>query len=150
MLYGSVLVLVMLPAWRISFWDIVRRTLPSKKLLFVGSRSPSIRRVVASLAAKPDIGLVAIGYLDQESNVAELPYLGTLGDLESVVRQYKPDRVVVDDVEHAQPITVEQLLMLRKARIDVLSLRDVYEMVLGRVAIHDLKASHSIAATLGP
>jgi exopolysaccharide biosynthesis polyprenyl glycosylphosphotransferase len=63
MVDGSALVLVALPAWRVLFVDVVSRGLGAQRLLFLGS-SQAVREIIAQLAARPDLGLNAIGYLD--------------------------------------------------------------------------------------
>jgi lipopolysaccharide/colanic/teichoic acid biosynthesis glycosyltransferase len=87
MVYGSALVLVMLPAWRIFFVRVVSRVLGSQGLLFLGS-SQAVREIIAQLAERPDLGLRAIGYLETTDHKAEKrslragagdPLIGTYG-----------------------------------------------------------------------
>ena len=137
MLYGSGLVLVLLPTWRVSFWEIVRRTLPSKGLLFLGV-SPSVQEMIENVGSKPDIGLKVIGYLDQDNTLGDIPYLGGPDDLEAVALRYKVHHLVVDDCRYE--LSLEQLSLLKRAHIKVVNSRDMYEVVFGRVSIRDLRS----------
>ena len=63
MVYGSSLVLVVLPVWRMFFASFVSKALGSERLLFLGC-SQAVREIIAQVAERPDLGLSAIGYLD--------------------------------------------------------------------------------------
>ncbi len=148
MLYGSAMVLVLLPAWRISFWEIVRRTLPSKGLLFLGM-SPSIQEVIATIVAKPDIGLKAIGYLDTVGTVTEVPCLGTPDELETAAQKHHVNQIIVDDSRY--DLSLDQRRRLKASRTQVLSARDMYEVVFGRVSIRDMRSLRDLQLPgLGP
>ena len=73
MVYGSSLVLVALPAWRIFFTSFVSKALGSERLLFLGS-SQAVREIIAQVSERPDLGLSAIGYIETpEGDADDLP-----------------------------------------------------------------------------
>src|SRR5271155_191604 len=65
MVYGSMGVLVLLPGWRILFAEVVSKALGAQRVLFLGS-SQAVREIIGHIAERPDLGLAALGYLDQE------------------------------------------------------------------------------------
>ncbi len=85
MLYGSLLVLIVLPLWRIFFTILTAEIGRAKSTL---SRIvAAVREMVTLLAHRPEVGLTPIGYLGVESLV-ELPgtpHLGSFDDLDQVI-----------------------------------------------------------------
>src|SRR6185312_11315138 len=65
MVYGSGLVLLVLPPWRIFFASLLAKAMGSQRLLFLGS-SPAVEQVIARIATRPELGLTPIGFLDSD------------------------------------------------------------------------------------
>ena len=86
MVYGSLLVLIVLPIWRIFFSTLLWKSLGGQKLLFLGS-SPAMREIVSYISDRPELGLASIGYLDDGAGVsadASAIRLGSVADLDGV------------------------------------------------------------------
>src|SRR6266446_1568187 len=156
MVYGSVLVLVMLPAWRIMFASLVWKALGAQRVLFLGASS-AVREMIGRLGSRPELGLAPIGYLesDGESGVpAELsgtPRLGCIADLDRVIASQHPDRIVVGMTERRGRLPVQHLLELRFSGIHIEEAALAYETLFGRVSTRDLRPSQLIFSTeLGP
>src|SRR5271165_2593629 len=99
MVYGSLLALVVLPLWRMFFTALASSSLGAQKLLFLGS-SPAVREIAAYLNEHPEFGLAPIGYLDDgredSSNQApSMTKLGSIAQLDEVLAEHHPSRVVV-------------------------------------------------------
>jgi len=144
MVYGSLMVLVVLPLWRIFFATLVWRSLGGQKLLFLGS-SPAVREIVALLAERPELGLISIGYLDdgEPSTVPATPRLGSIADLDAVIAEWHPSRVIVG-IERPHNLLVEHLLGLRLTGLQIEEAAATYEMVFRRVPARDLPPSQLI------
>src|SRR6202167_3269892 len=70
MVYGSVGVLLLLPGWRILFAEVVSKALGAQRVLFLGS-SQAVREIISQIAERPDLGMAARGYLDQDETAPE-------------------------------------------------------------------------------
>ena len=142
MVYGSVGVLVTVPAWRILFADAMARSVGAQRALFLGE-SETARELIASFAEKPELGLLAIGYLsetDTDKDTFEgAPHLGTFQDLLQRVQELHPDRVVVS--RRYETIPINQLLELNFKGIQVETASALYEAVFLRVSTRDLDAA---------
>ena len=154
MVYGSLLALVVLPAWRMLFVSLVWKALGGQRLLFLGS-SFAACQIVRRLLERPELGLTPIGYLESDGeDRAELPpelRLGRIEDLEQVVAAHDPQRIVVGMTERRQRLPVGRLLDLRYSGILIEEAATTYEAIFGRVSTRDLRPSQLIfSAELGP
>ncbi len=152
MVCGSVLVLIVAPIWRTLFISLASKTLPARKLLFLGL-SPTAREIVDYLSDRTDCGFAVIGYLESEALSEKPPAverLGSIEDLRSVVKTHNPDCVVVG-MPYGFKLPVEQLLELRFSGIRVEDTATTYETVFSRISLRDLRAEQVIlSAVLGP
>ena len=141
MVYGSVGVLVTVPAWRIFFADAMSRALGAQRVLFLGA-SPTAVEIVQCLEDRPELGLVAIGYLAEPdpggAGLNGVARLGTYSDLLKTVEELHPDRVVVAVRERREKLPINQLLELNFKGIQVEDAASLYEVVFGRVSSRDL------------
>ena len=72
MIFGSLLTLVLLPAWRLFYSTVVSKALGSQRVLFLGS-SPIVREIAAHIHDHPELGLAPIGYVDDLEPGTDLP-----------------------------------------------------------------------------
>ena len=153
MVYGSLMVLVFVPAWRILFTSAISKALGAQRLLFLGS-SPVVREIITKLAERPELGLAPIGYMDEPDAAGPLggvPRLGTIAELESVAARQHPDRIVVGMIERRGSLPVQELLDLRFSGVHIEDAANTYEAVFGRVSTRELRPSQLIfSAELGP
>lgn len=155
MFYGSAFVLVIIPLWRHLYYRLIRNSVAAQKLLFLGMSSV-VREIVARLADRPELGFVAMGYLESGAapgadEVGGLPLLGQPEEVESIVRTRKPDRVVVGMSQRREKLPVFQLLNLRFDGIAIEDAATTYENVFSRVSTRDLRPSQLIfQAGFGP
>src|SRR4051812_26510995 len=98
MIWGCGLVLLLLPIWRVLYSGVVLRALGAQRLLFLGTSSVALE-IAERLAERPELGLVSVGFVDNDRDRGEeLPggkILGTIPDLRDIVSECKPDRIVV-------------------------------------------------------
>ncbi len=154
MLYGSMLALIFGPLWRIAFSSVVRRTMGSRKLLFLGC-SPIVGEIIWRLFERPELGLSPIGYLDNDPasppKLSGSPKLGAIADLASVVGAQLPDTIIIGMNERRRNLPVEELLNLRLSGIHVEEATSTYQAIFHRVSTRDLRPSELIfSAELGP
>lgn len=156
MMLGSSLVLVLLPAWRIIYASVIMKALGAERLLFLGT-SPIVQEISEYVMDHPEMGLSAIGYLDDCQNNSEpaplgsMPRMGCITDLEEAVKQTLPDRIVVGMAERRGRLPVNELLDMRFSGIRIEEAQTTYELTFGRVSVRELRPSQLIfSAELGP
>jgi sugar transferase (PEP-CTERM system associated) len=154
MIWGSVLTLIFLPTWRVIYSSFVMKAFGSERVLFLGT-SESVREIAAHIAEHPENGLGSIGYVDDvcdcEANLPGGKLIGRMADLDRVVNETRPDRIVVGMSERRQRLPVQELLALRFSGIHIEEAQSAYEATFGRVCLRDIRPSQLIfTAELGP
>jgi sugar transferase (PEP-CTERM system associated) len=153
MIYGALLMLVLLPAWRLAFLRLALSALGQVKILFVGGSSVLVE-ISERIANRPELGLQVIGYLEDSDGDpfgGAVPKLGGVDDLRRVAGELKPDRIVVGMSERRARMPVYELLDLRLSGILVVEGSVLYESTFGRVSTRDLRPSQLIfSSELGP
>jgi sugar transferase (PEP-CTERM system associated) len=153
MIFGSILTLVFVPAWRLFYSNVVIKALATQRVLFVGT-SPVIREIATHLAQHPELGMVNIGYIDNHVEDASLPggpLLGSTSELTSIANRLHPDLVVVGSMERRQELPVEEMLELRFSGIHFEEAQDTFEVAFGRIPTRQLRPSRLIFSSgLGP
>jgi sugar transferase (PEP-CTERM system associated) len=164
---GGALVLIVGPSWRILYEQVLLRTVASEKVLILGT-SPLARAVATRLAEDPHLGMTVAGYVDtppeesadilfteraylrggsqaagavQEMAPVALPggrLLGPIASLQEIVRQVRPDRIVVGMTERRGRIPMDELLDLRFSGVRIEDVTNTYETVFGRVSVREL------------
>jgi lipopolysaccharide/colanic/teichoic acid biosynthesis glycosyltransferase len=146
MVYGSVLALILLPLWRMFFTALASSSLGARKLLFLGV-SPAVREIASYLKEHPEFGLTSIGYLDSAGEIPGMTRLGSIAQLDEVLAELHPSRVVVGlDPLAPASLPVERLLELRLGGLEIEEAAATYEMVFRRVSTRDMPPSHLIFA----
>ncbi len=153
MIIGSSITLVFLPLWRIFFSSVVMKAMGSERVLFLGTSSIS-QEIVEYVSEHPETGLTAVGYLDNVDNGAKIAgakLLGRIADLQNIVEQIRPDRIVVGMSERRDRLPVNQLLDLRLSGIHIEDALTTYETTFGRISTRELRPSQLVFSTeLGP
>lgn len=139
MVYGSVGVLVTVPAWRIFFAEAMSRSIGAQRVLFLGGSETSAE-IVQCLMDRPELGLAPIGLLAQGegADLPGIPRLGRIEDLAATVASLHPDRIVVAVRGQRETLPINQLLELNFQGIQVEDAGALYETVFGRVSTRDL------------
>ncbi len=153
MIFGSFLVLVVIPAERLFFSRVLLKYIGFQRILFLGSSAIS-REIAAHLHACPEIGMTVLGYLDDCDTCEDLPggnILGRIKDLTSVAETLKPDRVVVGMTERRRELPMSEMLRLRFSGIHFEEAATTFEAAFGRVATREMRPSRLVfSAELGP
>jgi sugar transferase (PEP-CTERM system associated) len=151
MVIGSVLVVVILPVYRIFFWRYIIGTLRSERVLLLGNSS-ILGEVIDCLHSKPEFGYSIVGYLcEGEPSDFPIPCLGQMSDIREVCAKYKPTRIVVGMAERRNRLPVHDLLEIRFSGIMIEDAADTYEIAMRRVCSRKIQPSQLIfSALLGP
>ncbi|MGA8027779.1 MAG: sugar transferase [Bryobacteraceae bacterium] len=151
MVGGSFGVIVLLPAWRIFYWNYIVVALRSERVLLLGNSS-ILGEVISRLVEKPEFGYSILGYLrEDESAGFAVPCLGTLADVRKVCEEYKPTRIIVGMAERRNRLPVQDLLEIRFGGVVIEDAADTYEMAMRRVCSRKIQPSQLIfSSMLGP
>jgi len=155
MLYGSGMALVIMPAWRMLYANVVMRGVGQRSMLFLGC-GELVRLIAGRIAEEPKYGYMSLGFLADDAEKQGLPValgerLGSLGDVTSVTTARKPALVVAGLEERRGRLPVNELLDLRMSGVTVEEAANVYETLFGRISVLSLRPSQLIfSSSLGP
>ena len=153
MIYAAVLMMFLLPVWRLIFLRLALSALGQVKLLLVGTSSVLVE-IAERIATRPELGLQVVGYLDDGAGQTfgdTVNNLGPVSSLRQVVAAVKPDEIVIGMSERRARMPVYELLDLRLSGISVVEASTLYESTFGRVSTRDLRPSQLIySSELGP
>lgn len=101
--------------------------------------------VVDAIQKRPALGLKLVGYLGNSLNSfsgeADVPYLGRVEDLSTVVQQYPVQRVIVAMEDRRAKLPVESLLDLKTAGVAIQEGAEFYEFTMGRIPVDNVRLS---------
>jgi sugar transferase (PEP-CTERM system associated) len=153
MIFGSVLTLILIPAWRLFYSNVVVRALGSRRVLFLGT-SDTAREIAQHINDHPEVGMTVAGYIDNAPDPGDLPggrVLGGISDLSCLAERLKPHLVVVGLTERRQELPVSDMLHLRFSGVHFEEAPVTFESTFGRVLTRQLRPSRLIFSTeLGP
>jgi exopolysaccharide biosynthesis polyprenyl glycosylphosphotransferase len=113
-----------------------------KRLLVVGT-SPLAQRLVAILETQPGGRHEIAGVVDDAADAwGERKLRGSLGSLEKIIDEVKPDRIVVALVDWRRLPTLELLSARAYGGILVQDVAEAYERLTGKLAIEALTPTH--------
>jgi FlaA1/EpsC-like NDP-sugar epimerase len=114
-LASSILVLVFVAAWRLSFEWVTRRVAPSERLLLLGTGQAAVGLARELFERRQELGVEIVGFVDPDPARVGAPVInpgviGTIEDIPSIVRARKVDRVVVSLAEARGKLPMDKLL----------------------------------------
>jgi lipopolysaccharide/colanic/teichoic acid biosynthesis glycosyltransferase len=149
MVIGSGLALPVLLLWRIFYSAVLWKSFGARRVLFYGTSEAALE-AARSLSAHPELGLTAVGYIDDARPVGALldgaRVLGATADLERVVEEVRADRIVVAVSERRSGLPFQKLLDLRFRGIEVQPVTELYETACERICLAELRPSQLIFA----
>ena len=142
MLVGSLLFLILVPAWRLAYAPASIKILGRRRVIFLGANE-LVRDVATHILRRPQTGYVTAGYLSPEPvDMPELgPYLGPPSKIREVYATVKPALVAVALTEQRGFVPINDLLDLRFSGAQVQQVGELYELVKGRVSLSALRPS---------
>ena len=148
MVVGSVLALLGLFGWRILFNIALQNAVGARRVLFLGL-SPAVLQLATHMREHPEVGLVPIGYLDQDSTHggarqpgdSALLRLGSVSDLTYVIDDLQPHSVIIGNRAELHSNSIETILNLRYGGIQAEDAAALYETTCGRVCASEVRPS---------
>ena len=124
-----------------------RHGVGAKRILVIGSGAPA-RVVLDKIRRSPELGYTVIGFLDEADPLAspsDLPILGGLGDLASVVSANGVEEVIVALNRSNPEALLEIMDLLDGSEVQVKVLPDVVQMIIQDAGIDDLNGLPLVA-----
>jgi sugar transferase (PEP-CTERM system associated) len=153
MIFGSVLALLAIPAWRLFYAGVVMKAFSAQRVLFLGSSEVSLE-IAKHIGEHPELGMRNLGYVDNVPSSGNLiggSLLGQISELPELARKLKPDLIVVGLAERRQELPVNAMLHMRFSGIHFEEAPVTFETTFGRVLTRQLRPSRLIFSTeLGP
>jgi sugar transferase (PEP-CTERM system associated) len=153
MIFGSVIALIVIPAWRIFFSRVLLKFMGFQRVIFLGTSAVS-REIAAHLVSHPEAGMTVLGYIDDLEDTGDLPggkLLGHVKDLTTMAQTLKPDIVVVGMAERRRELPMSEMLHLRFSGIHFEEAAVTFEAAFGRVSTREMRPSRLVfSSDLGP
>jgi sugar transferase (PEP-CTERM system associated) len=154
MMLGCGLVLLFLPMWRLVYTTLVFRAFGAERVLFLGTNQVA-RAIANELQARPELGIAAIGFVDDSVTRGEAiggaRVLGPVSELRDIVARTQTERIVVGLTERRGALPTGDLLDLRFSGIAIQDAAQLFEATFGRVSTRELRPSQLIfSEELGP
>jgi len=110
-----------------------------QRVLIIGGGSLA-QEVVAEMQARPWLRQQLVGHIedDASSSLVGCPWLGSLAEIDRIVAETKPDRVIVALALPRGRLPFNSLLALRLRGVLIQDGADVYERLTGKVPIEAL------------
>lgn len=140
--FGVILIILI---WRVALRWLVRVYGGAERLLIVGS-GPIAQALLRQLRGRDDLNLKVVGLVTDDPaedlhRFPGVPHLGSLSTLGAILKEEKPDRVVVTLQERRNQLPTETLLSTAVRGVHVETASDFYEKLTGRVPIEFIRAS---------
>ena len=144
-------VLVLLLGWRMLIHYLMGHPEIGEKILVVGTGQVA-RDTVDAVRERRDAGYRIVGFVTENgikplTKIGETTVIGTTGDLESLVRKEKVDRIVIAVRERRGTFPTETLLKMSLAgNVNIEECTSFFERVTGQVHVDMLRPSWLIFA----
>jgi len=133
---------------RLSLEWVNRWTTAGERILVVGNGSMSIS-LVKEICMRSDLPIRLLGVVTEPEFLESIPditQLGPLDDLENIIKQQQPQRIVIALRERRKRLPVEMLLRARSAGIRIDEAATFYEKLTGRIPVESIYPSTLIYA----
>ncbi|NOT28701.1 MAG: TIGR03013 family PEP-CTERM/XrtA system glycosyltransferase [Acidobacteria bacterium] len=144
-LAALVLVLV-IPGWRVLFEWLSRNMRPRERLLLVGTSAATVELSRELFERRHELGVEIVGFVDPDPGKVGAPVInpgviGTIEDIPSIVRAKSVDRVVVSLADSRGKLPVDKLLEMKLDGVSFDHLASIYEQYTGKIAVENLRPS---------
>src|SRR5437899_383385 len=124
-------------------YGLLRDRLRSERVLIVGA-SPLARKLVEEIEARPHLRYSILGVVDDSGELlGGYPHLGPLARLDKIIKEVRPDRIIVSLAERRGRLPVHQLLLAQVCDgVFVEDGAEVYERLTEKLALEALTPSN--------
>jgi sugar transferase (PEP-CTERM system associated) len=139
-----VLLLVIVPVWRLAFDGLTRDPHLEERILVVGAGQ--LARIVAQqIRQQHDFAYRLVGFVEEADVAADAiavaPVVGSAAELPRIIPSLRVDRIVVSLSDRRGRLPLQELLQAKLAGVRVEDAATTYERLTGKILIDDLKPS---------
>ncbi|HEX2458099.1 MAG TPA: TIGR03013 family XrtA/PEP-CTERM system glycosyltransferase [Vicinamibacterales bacterium] len=145
-LIAGILVISLVPSWRLTFAWLTSRVAPRERLLIVGTNPAAVEFARELNDRRHELGVEIVGFAD--SNVERIGrtvlgrVVGAVEDIPAMIRDTGADRIVVSLSDARGKLPMDQLLDIRlQTDVTFDHLASAYEEYTGRIALETLRPS---------
>lgn len=130
--------------WRIFVEWLNRAYGAGERILLVGS-GIAVQNLTRELRGRPDLPLNLLGVVEEEvvtsPTLNGLTSLGTLDDLQRVIEEAKPDRLIIALKERRRQLPIDLLLRWRMSGLVIEEASTLYQKITGRIPVESIHPS---------
>jgi sugar transferase (PEP-CTERM system associated) len=142
---GMVLIILLC---RLSMEWVNRWVTAGERILVVGNGSMSAS-LTKEIRMRSDLSIHLLGVVSEpefQESIPDITQLGPLDDLESIIKQQRPQRIVIALRERRKRLPVEVLLRARSTGIRIEEAATLHEKLTGRIPVETIYPSTLIYA----
>ena len=139
--FGCMVLIILLG--RLSLEWVNRCTTVGERILVVGNGNMSIS-LTREIHMRSDLPIRLLGVVSEpefQESIPNISQLGPLDDLESIIKQQRPQRIVIALRERRKRLPVELLLRARSEGIRIEEAATLYEKLTGRIPVETIYPS---------
>ena len=145
-LIAGILVIWLVPSWRLTFAWLTSRVAPRERLLIVGTNPAAVEFARELNDRRHELGVEIVGFADSTSERSGRMVLGhvvaAVEDIPAMIRETGADRVIVSLSDARGKLPMDQLLDIRlQANVTFDHLASAYEEYTGKIALETLRPS---------
>ncbi len=143
---AALLLVTLIPGWRLLFEWLSRNIRARERLLLVGTGAAAVDLARELFDRRHELGVEIVGFVDPDPARVGAPVLnpgviGTIEDISSIVRAKNVDRVVVSLADARGKLPVDKLLEMKLDGVTFDHLASIYEQYTGKIAVENLRPS---------
>jgi sugar transferase (PEP-CTERM system associated) len=143
---AGLLVISLVPSWRLTFAWLTARVAPRKRLLIVGTNRAAVQLASELDDRRHEVGVEIVGFADSDDGRVGQRVLGHLvgavEDIPAMIRSTGADRIVVSLSDARGKLPMDQLLDIRlQTNVTFDHLASAYEEYTGKIALETLRPS---------
>ena len=143
---AALLLVLLIPGWRLAFEWLSRRVRARERLLLVGTSVAAVDLARELFDRRHELGVEIVGFVDPDPARVGAPVLnpgviGTIEDIPSIVRAKHVDRVVVSLADARGKLPIDKLLEMKLDGVTFDHLASIYEQYTGKIAVENLRPS---------
>ena len=143
---AALILLTLVPGWRLLFEWMSRNVRARERLLLVGTSVAAVDLARELYERRHELGVEIVGFVDPDPARIGAPVLnpgviGAIEDIPSIVRAKRVDRVVVSLADARGKLPVNKLLEMKLDGVTFDHLASIYEQYTGKIAVENLRPS---------
>jgi len=138
-------IIVAIISWRVLLEWLNRAYGAGERVLLVGS-GIAVQELAQVISRRTDLPIAIAGIVEEEGHrgyeeTPQLPVVGVLPDLERILREVKPERLIIALRERRQQLPIDLLLHYRLRGLVVEEAAALFQKITGRVPVESIHPS---------